>query len=202
MKNYASMVAAALFTLAAVGNAQANTYYLNLSNMSAFPDGTNYIKVDVTKPTTTEIQFTVTPQSPISSALLMGFGFNTTGTSTSTSQIMAPSGWSVSGSGREDGFGTFQFNLSADQGNNNRVSPLTFDITGLSAAVTPLNFFANSTGAAGEQNVPFVAHVANLGNGLTGYFGGPAPVPVPAAVWLFGSGLVGLVGVARRRSRV
>ena len=28
---------------------------------------------------------------------------------------------------------------------------------------------------------------------------GPPPVPVPAAVWLFGSGLLGLVGVARRR---
>ena len=27
------------------------------------------------------------------------------------------------------------------------------------------------------------------------------PVPVPAAVWLFGSGLVGLVGLAVRRER-
>ena len=26
-----------------------------------------------------------------------------------------------------------------------------------------------------------------------------APVPVPAAVWLFGSGLIGLIGIARRR---
>ncbi|BAZ94969.1 hypothetical protein TspCOW1_32210 [Thiohalobacter sp. COW1] len=30
--------------------------------------------------------------------------------------------------------------------------------------------------------------------------GTTAPVPVPAAVWLFGSGLLGLVGVARRRA--
>ncbi len=30
-------------------------------------------------------------------------------------------------------------------------------------------------------------------------FGGPTTVPVPAAVWLFGSGLIGLAGVARRR---
>jgi len=28
------------------------------------------------------------------------------------------------------------------------------------------------------------------------------PVPVPAAVWLFGSGLIGLVGLARRKTRV
>ena len=30
----------------------------------------------------------------------------------------------------------------------------------------------------------------------------PTVIPVPAAVWLFGSGLLGLVGVARRRARV
>jgi hypothetical protein len=30
--------------------------------------------------------------------------------------------------------------------------------------------------------------------------GTPSPVPVPAAVWLLGSGLLGLIGVARRRS--
>ncbi|MBT8120578.1 MAG: VPLPA-CTERM sorting domain-containing protein, partial [Gammaproteobacteria bacterium] len=29
--------------------------------------------------------------------------------------------------------------------------------------------------------------------------GNPAVVPVPAAAWLFGSGLIGLIGVARRK---
>jgi hypothetical protein len=29
----------------------------------------------------------------------------------------------------------------------------------------------------------------------------PAAVPVPAAVWLFGSGLAGLIGVARHKRR-
>lgn len=37
--------------------------------------------------------------------------------------------------------------------------------------------------------------------GVTGEVQGVdlAPVPVPAAVWLFGSGLIGLAGIARRR---
>ncbi len=37
--------------------------------------------------------------------------------------------------------------------------------------------------------------------GFNANFDLSAPVPVPAAVWLFGSGLVGLVGVARRRKK-
>lgn len=32
-------------------------------------------------------------------------------------------------------------------------------------------------------------------------WGSAAPVPVPAALWLFGSGLIGLVGLARRKMR-
>ena len=37
------------------------------------------------------------------------------------------------------------------------------------------------------------------GTGLVAALGQVAVVPVPAAVWLFGSGLLGLVGVARRK---
>ncbi len=37
------------------------------------------------------------------------------------------------------------------------------------------------------------------GNYQVALWGSLAPVPVPAAVWLFGSGLVGVVGLARRK---
>ncbi len=42
-------------------------------------------------------------------------------------------------------------------------------------------------------------HVINFASGGSESFVNN-PVPVPAAVWLFGSGLLGLVGIARRRS--
>ena len=31
--------------------------------------------------------------------------------------------------------------------------------------------------------------------------GGASPVPVPAAAWLFGSGLIGVIGLARKKAR-
>ncbi len=58
----------------------------------------------------------------------------------------------------------------------------------------------------------FAAWYFNMYDGYQGYFGkyhdyyyawavqsGDVAVPVPAAVWLFGSGLIGLIGVARRK---
>ena len=59
---------------------------------------------------------------------------------------------------------------------------------------------------ADNDGVPGVAMATDPFPGQTPSFSGTlvcqdctAPVPVPAAVWLFGSGLLGLAGVARRR---
>ena len=78
-----------------------------------------------------------------------------------------------------------------------------YDALALSAGIAP----GNSLGI-------FSVRFDYLGGGTPGsqYFeivdsftfdlldsGQTSPVPVPAAVWLFGSGLIGLIGVARRK---
>jgi len=68
-----------------------------------------------------------------------------------------------------------------------------------------VNFTANSTAPIELLNSTFGDWQDGNGDSVLGViFEGAQinvnPVPVPAAVWLFGSGLLGLVGVARRRS--
>jgi hypothetical protein len=50
-----------------------------------------------------------------------------------------------------------------------------------------------------EDYIHFDAAMSGITNGQEQLFVVPASVPVPAAAWLFGSGLIGLAGVARRR---
>ena len=55
-----------------------------------------------------------------------------------------------------------------------------------------------------DSNLGFFEGEDDAFNLITGYWNTSSftvtPVPVPAAVWLFGSGLLGLVGVARRKT--
>lgn len=68
------------------------------------------------------------------------------------------------------------------------------------------NFTAVSVDSDGDgtpgtamNNGPFNGQTPAFNGTMTCQDCGPAVVPVPAAVWLFGSGLIGLVGVARRK---
>ena len=79
---------------------------------------------------------------------------------------------------------------------------LIFDITANSLVASSINFL--STPDPVDPNGPFLgaAKFASTSGCVTGpgecsdWVGA---VPVPAAVWLFGSGLLGLVGLARRK---
>ena len=84
-----------------------------------------------------------------------------------------------------------------------------FDSTG--SLVTSVTFGATPTGAtldnkAGATGLISTASVAGvngafLASGEIGSPGNVSPVPVPAAIWLLGSG-IGLLGAARRRKSV
>ena len=79
----------------------------------------------------------------------------------------------------------------------------SFDST--AAVGQSLNFYklqaSSTSGLAKIAGTPF-AGSWNLGtNGTLNYsVAAAAPVPLPPAVWLLGSGLIGMVGVARRKS--
>jgi hypothetical protein len=76
-------------------------------------------------------------------------------------------------------------------------------VNDMSAVGTASQLFAFTGNGGTGKLQSYILGSATLGtNGtltLTGNSTVTAPVPLPAAVWLFGSGLMGLVGVSRRR---
>ncbi|MCK4707388.1 MAG: VPLPA-CTERM sorting domain-containing protein [Gammaproteobacteria bacterium] len=169
------------------------SYFMDQSN--ALPDGVNYLQVTISDRDGVEgiIDFTV-ETLPVfnfndgSNFGITAFGFN--GDLLTADNISLPDGWSFSSDQNRSGFGNF-INFTSGTGNS-REDPLKFSIIG-----DDINSYTG-----------FTAHVAGFitsDEDLTSdWFGGSvstSTVPVPAAVWLFGSGLLGLIGVARRRSK-
>lgn len=111
----------------------------------------------------------------------------------------------VIGSQSTDAFGNYMF---------------YFDILNLGVSsfniefVLPVGYLFTTQDVGGDDNIDSDANpVTGISGPILGLDYGPgvvrndvdagmylAPVPVPAAVWLFGSGLLGLIGIAKRKT--
>jgi hypothetical protein len=205
-------IGALLITMAGTVQAASVSYYLDQSNLSTGPlvDGTNYLKVTIDDQGSPGlINFTVQTLPALNSIAGSNFGIQTfalntlidTSTLPDSAIVNLPSGWSgnvVPPPNTIDGFG--MFDISVDNGGSNRLTTLTFSIN--FAGDTISDYLDLSSGSASQGNVFFAAHVGGFDDGAgntSAFFGGPTAVPLPAAAWLFGSGLFGLVALARRR---
>jgi hypothetical protein len=98
--------------------------------------------------------------------------------------------------------GIFGTSLSAN-GTNLSTEGIGYTESGTAIGTTAYNLYGfSSTGSAGGQGLVFQLGTASFDGSLltfTGNAGGSSSVPLPAAAWLFGSGLLGLFGIGRRR---
>lgn len=205
------------FALAAFGTtAQAAmvSFYLDQTNAEPFlADGTNYLRVDVEDFGQSDIRFTVSMLSPLTSIAetqfgIQSFGFNIVPdinnalTITASNVIGLPGGWSFSTDAYQDGFGEFEINLYGSDFNEQSPT-LMFYITGV-AGDKPTDYVALSQGVAPRGNQYFAAQVAGFldqdpgAQTLTSAaFAGSTVVPLPAPLLLLGSGLLGFLGLMR-----
>ncbi|MHB8622653.1 MAG: VPLPA-CTERM sorting domain-containing protein [Sulfuricaulis sp.] len=194
IKKFQKMFYGGCIGLLLSGGAQAASvsYYLNENNISL--PANNYGLVTLTDISGGGVKFTITPENltPDTNFGVQEFGFSSDLTLSSANFVL-PSGWNSGTTVNLDGFGSF-----ADVTNgtgSSRQNPLTFSVN--IGNITDYQFLNN------KKNY-FAAHIAGFSNGganNSGYFASNtiAAVPVPAAAWLFGSGLIGLAGAVRKR---
>ncbi len=192
-------------------SAQANSasvsYYLDQST-----NGVNYAQVTIADSVdfVGDIEVTVEVitsafSTPLSNFGMQAFYFNYDNDLTvnvGNIIVLDPSDWTISTDvNAGGGFDKFDFQIAGI--GSNRTELLNFRITGvIGDTIESYAQGAEFLNPASTQY--FAAHIAGYGDGLSGNtsgkFAGSSVVPIPAAVWLFGSGL-GLLLSWTRRSR-
>jgi len=194
------------------------SFFLDQSNV--LPDGTNYLSVMLTENGAGGVDFLVQTLSPLNNVAGRNFGIQYFGFSflddawgsisnlTSGWRVLSGDGWHGHGNRQMSEFRKFDVLLQTK--GKNRTDELSFTVNGVT-----LDDFGSSLMAAhvagfewcrtdersyswcGDRFCPTSAYFAGQMGSLPPP--NPSAVPLPAAAWLFGTGLLGLAGIARRR---
>ncbi|WP_372521674.1 VPLPA-CTERM sorting domain-containing protein [Sulfuricaulis sp.] len=194
-----------LILAAAPARAASVSFFLDQSNK--LPDGVNYLSVSLMDNDTGGVNILVKTLDPLNRIAGDRFGIQKFGFGLSNGDFEEitdlPDGWKVKHDKRMDGFGRFDFQL---QGKGwARTDELSFKVSGVSLGNFDPLFFAAHVASFEWRNIGDERHSLCSGKDCltSAYFTSSmstTPVPIPAAVWLFGSGLIGLVAVARRKA--
>jgi hypothetical protein len=220
LSNIAASVAVAL-TFGA-GNASADTlnYLLTTANLPGFTGP--YADVTVNRADGTHATITFQSLTNGGYTYLMGdggsVGVNVNGafslgaiTGSNSLSGFTAGPYTNAGSGNEDGFGSFNQRITSFDGWGHSSTEISLGIS-----ATGLNSWSSAARVLTPNNkdqfaaIHFFACIPNGANGctdaspgaqsITGFASGASVVPIPSAAWLFGSGLIGLVALVRRRS--
>jgi hypothetical protein len=198
--------------MAGSANAASMSYFLDQSNDLA--DGVNYAKVTISDSAVDDdIYFTVevlvdafpTPLGDPFGMQTFSFNYDSAldlpagNISSANIVYINPGSWSIfEDKNAGGGFGKFEFQAQGD--GSSRTEILTFTISGVEGD-TIASYALGKDGGDGEF---FAAFIAGYDDGISGntssHFAGSTAVPIPAAAWLFGSGLLILGGLKRRKA--
>ena len=196
-KNLISSLLCGLFVFAGQ-QAYANTYFLNQSNDLA--DGVNYAQVDVLE-SGGNLNFTVTALAP-TNWKFSNFYFNLGGSTGAITLTGLPLGWNADTDQNVSEFGEFSDGAKGTGKSLQSVFSFTADGTN---TLSFANLLANDEGWIFAGHVQCSGRGGNVCSSVDGetshHIAGPdiSPIPIPGAIWLFGTALMGFISMSNRK---
>ncbi len=193
-----------LILAAAPARAASVSFFLDQSNKLS--DDVSYLSVSLMDNDTGGVNILVKTLDPLSRIAGDRFGIQKFGFGLSNGAFEEitdlPDGWKVKHNKRMDGLDRFDVQLQGKIWA--RTDELSFKVSGVSLGNFDPLFAVRVVGFdwchIGDERRSLRSGKDCL---TSAYFAGSmstTPVPIPAAVWLFSSGLIGLVAVARRKA--